>query len=61
MSVTEEQSQRFEFGRVIGRTFSLIGRNFLLFLMLSVLFAGAPARPCNICNGNNCGRRAATK
>jgi hypothetical protein len=42
MSVTEEQSQRFEFGRVIGRTFSLIGRNFLLFLMLSVLFAGAP-------------------
>jgi uncharacterized membrane protein len=33
---------RFEFGRVIGRTFNLIGRNFLMFAFLSLLLVGAP-------------------
>lgn len=33
---------RFEFGRVVGQTFSLIGRNFVLFVILALVFVGAP-------------------
>ncbi len=34
---------RFDFGRVVERTFSSIGRNFAVFSMLALLLAGAPA------------------
>jgi hypothetical protein len=33
---------RFEFGRVVGQTFGLIGRNFIVFLMMALVFVGAP-------------------
>jgi hypothetical protein len=34
--------ERFDMGRVIGRTFGVIGRNFATFFGLSVVLAGAP-------------------
>lgn len=34
--------ERFEFGRVVGQTFSLIGRNFVWFLLLALIFVGVP-------------------
>lgn len=34
--------ERFEFGRVVGQTFSLIGRNFILFMLMALIFVGAP-------------------
>jgi Membrane domain of glycerophosphoryl diester phosphodiesterase len=34
--------ERFNFGRVVGQTFSLIGRNFVLFLLLALIFVGLP-------------------
>ena len=34
--------ERFDFGRVVGQTFSLIGRNFVLFFLLALIFVGAP-------------------
>lgn len=33
---------RFDFGRVVGQTFGLIGRNFVLFFLMSLVFVGAP-------------------
>jgi hypothetical protein len=33
---------RFDFGHVVGQTFGLIGRNFLAFVMLALIFVGAP-------------------
>lgn len=36
-------SARFDFGRVIERTFQAIGENFVVFLLLSVIFTGIPA------------------
>lgn len=33
---------RFDFGRVVGQTFGLIGRNFVLFLIMALIFVGAP-------------------
>jgi Membrane domain of glycerophosphoryl diester phosphodiesterase len=35
-------SDRFEFGRVVGRTFALLGRNFAMFLVLALIFVGIP-------------------
>jgi Membrane domain of glycerophosphoryl diester phosphodiesterase len=37
-----ERRESFDFGRVIGGTFGLIGRNFLPFLLLAALLAGLP-------------------
>jgi hypothetical protein len=34
--------ERFEFGRVVGQTFSLIGKNFVWFLLLALIFVGIP-------------------
>lgn len=34
--------ERFDFGRVVGQTFSLIGRNFVLFFLLALIFVGLP-------------------
>lgn len=34
--------ERFDFGRVVGQTFSLIGRNFVLFFLMSIIFVGLP-------------------
>jgi len=34
--------ERFDFGRVVGHTFGLIGRNFVLFLVLAIIFVGLP-------------------
>jgi len=42
MTVTETQGPRFDFGRVTSRIGALIGRNFVPFLMLSLILAGAP-------------------
>ncbi|WP_395645236.1 glycerophosphoryl diester phosphodiesterase membrane domain-containing protein [Terricaulis sp.] len=36
------EEARFDFGRVIGQTFGLIGRNFGLFFLMALVFAGAP-------------------
>lgn len=33
---------KFEFGRVVSRTFGLIGRNFVPFFLLALVFVGAP-------------------
>lgn len=33
---------QFDFGRVVGQTFSLIGRNFPLFMLLALIFVGIP-------------------
>jgi hypothetical protein len=35
-------NERFEFGRVVGQTFGLIGRNFIWFLLLALVFVGIP-------------------
>jgi hypothetical protein len=42
MTDTAIGSDRFEFGRVVGRTFGLIGRNFVMFLVLALIFVGIP-------------------
>jgi hypothetical protein len=34
--------ESFDFGRVVGQTFSLIGRNFVLFLLMAIIFVGIP-------------------
>jgi hypothetical protein len=34
--------ERFDFGRVVGQTFSLIGRNFVLFFLMALIFVGIP-------------------
>jgi len=34
--------ERFEFGRVVSQTFGLIGRNFILFFLLALIFVGLP-------------------
>ena len=33
---------RFDFGRVVGQTFALIGRNFPAFILLALIFVGLP-------------------
>jgi hypothetical protein len=33
---------RFDFGHVVGQTFGLIGRNFIAFVLLALIFVGAP-------------------
>lgn len=43
MTVTESSGARFDFGRVASRTFGLIGRNFVPFAVLSLIFSGIPA------------------
>jgi hypothetical protein len=43
MAVTESSGARFDFGRVASRTFGLIGRNFVPFAVLSLIFSGIPA------------------
>jgi hypothetical protein len=43
MSVTESSGARFDFGRVTSRTFGLVGRNFVPFAVLSLIFSGVPA------------------
>jgi hypothetical protein len=35
-------TERFDFGRVVGRTFGLIGRNFMMFAFVSLIMVGAP-------------------
>lgn len=42
MTVTDSQGPRFDFGRVTSRTFALIKRNFVPFLVLSLILAGVP-------------------
>lgn len=42
MSELSESGARFDFGRVVGRTFGLIGRNFPAFAVLSIVFVGIP-------------------
>jgi hypothetical protein len=42
MAVTDSAAQ-FDFGRVTSRTFGLVGRNFVPFAVLSLIFAGLPA------------------
>lgn len=42
MAVTETQNSRFDFGRVTSRIGALIGRNFVPFLVLSLILAGVP-------------------
>jgi hypothetical protein len=39
IGTTEE---RFDIGRVIGRTFGLIGRNFVMFALMSIVLVGLP-------------------
>lgn len=34
--------EKFDFGRVVGQTFGLIGRNFVLFFVLALIFVGLP-------------------
>src|SRR5262245_35934189 len=43
MAVTESSGANFDFGRVASRTFGLVGRNFVPFAVLSLIFAGLPA------------------
>lgn len=43
MTVTESSGARFDFGRVVSRTFGLVGRNFVPFAVLSLIFSGVPA------------------
>lgn len=42
MTVTETQGPRFDFGRVTSRIGALVGRNFVPFLVLSLILSGAP-------------------
>jgi hypothetical protein len=42
MSTTALVRERFDMGRVIGRTFGAIGRNAVTFLVLAVVFYGVP-------------------
>jgi hypothetical protein len=42
MAITDSGA-RFDFGRVTSRTFGLVGRNFVPFAVLSLIFAGLPA------------------
>lgn len=43
MSTTEfTQDAKFEFGRVVSQTFALMGRNFIPFFVLALLFVGIP-------------------
>lgn len=59
MSVTDSQSPRFDIGRVMSRTSSLIGRNFVPFAILSLVFAGVPylllllAMPASVAAGSD--------
>jgi uncharacterized membrane protein len=39
---TIDPNARFEFGRVVGQTFALIGRNFFFFLLTALIFVGVP-------------------
>ena len=41
-NVMNATGERFDFGRVLGQTFGLIGRNFPMFALLALLFAGVP-------------------
>lgn len=34
--------ERFDFGRVVSQTFGLIGRNFVLFFLMALIFVGVP-------------------
>ncbi len=43
MTVADGSGAQFDFGRVVSRTFNLIGRNFVPFFVLSLIFVGAPA------------------
>lgn len=43
MTTTEMQRGRFDIGRVIGRTFNAISRNWLVFLVASVILVGIPS------------------
>lgn len=42
MTSVNAGDERFDFGRVVGQTFGLIGRNFVLFLIMALVFVGAP-------------------
>jgi Membrane domain of glycerophosphoryl diester phosphodiesterase len=42
MTVADGSGAQFDFGRVVSRTFGLIGRNFVPFSILSLIFVGAP-------------------
>jgi hypothetical protein len=42
MTATDQSGARFDFGRVTNRIFALIGRNFVPFAVLSLIFSGAP-------------------
>src|SRR5690349_6424635 len=42
MTHVSMEEARFDFGRVVGQTFGLIGRNFLLFFLLALVFVGGP-------------------
>lgn len=42
MTDTTIGGERFDFGRVIGQTFSLVGRNFIWFALLALIFVGIP-------------------
>lgn len=42
MTVTETAGAQFDFGRVISRTSGLVGRNFVPFFVVALIFAGLP-------------------
>lgn len=42
MSHMDIGDARFDFGRVVGQTFGLIGRNFFAFILLALIFVGIP-------------------
>ena len=47
MTAAVAASARFEMGRVITRTFGVIGRNFVVFALLALIVAGIPAALVN--------------
>ncbi len=47
MTAAAVVTSRFEMGRVVSRTFGVIGRNFVVFALLSLIVAGIPAALTN--------------
>ena len=47
MTTAEAVSSRFEMGRVVSRTFGVLGRNFVVFALLSLVVAGIPVALVN--------------
>jgi hypothetical protein len=43
MAAVSAMPMRFDMGRVVGRTFSAVGKNFVLYFALGLVFAGGPA------------------